>query len=98
MRIFLAIGISLCMLVSGAQGQTSKEQTIRIVRSASQPSRQGPVENFTGSVRVDPLFQATLVHLPEIGIRGNTHFPMSDLNNLQIADQLSKFLTEKKLD
>ena len=58
MRIFLAIGISLCMLVSGAQSQTSKEQTIRIVRSASQPSRQGPVENFTGSVRVDPLFQA----------------------------------------
>lgn len=40
----------------------------------------------------------TLVHLPEIGIRGNTHFPMSDLNNLQIADQMSKFLSEKKLD
>ena len=40
----------------------------------------------------------TVVHLPEIGIRGNTHFPMSDLNNLQIADQLSKFLSEKKLD
>ena len=28
---------------------------------------------------------ATLVHLPEIGIRGNTHFPFSDLNNLEIA-------------
>jgi hypothetical protein len=40
----------------------------------------------------------TLVHLPEIGIRGNTHFPMSDLNNLQIADQVSKFISEKKLD
>ncbi|NII28386.1 alpha/beta hydrolase [Pseudoflavitalea sp. X16] len=40
----------------------------------------------------------TLVHLPEIGITGNTHFPMSDLNNLQIADLLSKFLKEKKLD
>jgi Alpha/beta hydrolase family len=40
----------------------------------------------------------TLVHLPEIGIRGNTHFPMSDMNNLQIADQMSKFLSEKKLD
>jgi hypothetical protein len=40
----------------------------------------------------------TVVHLPEIGIRGNTHFPMSDLNNLQIADQMSKFLSEKKLD
>ena len=40
----------------------------------------------------------TVVHLPEIGIRGNTHFPMSDLNNVQIADQMSKFLSEKKLD
>jgi hypothetical protein len=40
----------------------------------------------------------TLVHLPEIGIKGNTHFPMSDVNNVQIADQLSKFLSEKKLD
>jgi hypothetical protein len=40
----------------------------------------------------------TVVHLPQISIRGNTHFPMSDLNNVQIADQLSKFLSEKKLD
>ena len=41
---------------------------------------------------------AKLVHLPDIGIRGNTHFPMSDLNNVEIADQISKFLAEKKLD
>jgi len=40
----------------------------------------------------------TVVHLPEIGIRGNTHFPFSDLNNVQIADLVSKFLSEKKLD
>jgi 4-carboxymuconolactone decarboxylase len=59
MRIHAAIAISLCMLASGAQSQTSKEQQmIRIVRSGSQPSRQGLAENFTGSVRVDPLFQA----------------------------------------
>jgi pimeloyl-ACP methyl ester carboxylesterase len=41
---------------------------------------------------------ARLVHLPEIGIRGNTHFPFSDLNNLDIADQVFRFLSEKKLD
>jgi hypothetical protein len=40
----------------------------------------------------------SLVHLPEIGVRGNTHFPMSDLNNLRIADLVSKFLKEKGLD
>jgi 4-carboxymuconolactone decarboxylase len=35
---------------------TGDAQTISITRSGSQPSRQGPAENFTGSVRVDPLF------------------------------------------
>jgi hypothetical protein len=40
----------------------------------------------------------TLVHLPEKGIHGNTHFPFSDLNNLQIAGLLSEFLAEKGLD
>jgi pimeloyl-ACP methyl ester carboxylesterase len=40
----------------------------------------------------------TLVHLPEIGIKGNTHFPFSDLNNLEIADLLSAWLKDKGLD
>jgi hypothetical protein len=41
---------------------------------------------------------AKVVHLPEIGIRGNTHFPFSDMNNLEIADLLSAYLKKKKLD
>jgi quercetin dioxygenase-like cupin family protein len=32
--------------------------TMEIKRNGSQPSRKGPAENFTGAVRVDPLFQA----------------------------------------
>lgn len=40
----------------------------------------------------------TVVHLPEVGIKGNTHFPFSDLNNLEIADLMSKWLKEKGLD
>jgi pimeloyl-ACP methyl ester carboxylesterase len=40
----------------------------------------------------------TLVHLPDIGIKGNTHFLMSDLNNLEIANHLSEFLKKKELD
>lgn len=39
-----------------------------------------------------------LIHLPEFGISGNTHFPMADLNNLQIADLVTQFLKEKQLD
>ena len=41
---------------------------------------------------------ATVVQLPKVGIRGNTHFPFSDLNNIQVADHLSAWLSEKKLD
>lgn len=41
---------------------------------------------------------ATVVHLPEAGIMGNTHFPFSDLNNLQVADELSTWLKQKGLD
>lgn len=40
----------------------------------------------------------TVIHLPEIGFHGNTHFPFSDLNNIKIADLLSNWLKEKGLD
>lgn len=39
----------------------------------------------------------TLVHLPEAGIRGNTHFPMSDLNNVDVANHMAAFLESKGL-
>lgn len=41
---------------------------------------------------------AKVVHLPKIGVYGNTHFLFSDLNNLEIADLMSDFLKDKKLD
>ena len=40
----------------------------------------------------------TVVHLPETGIRGNTHFPFSDLNNLEIADLMYKFPEKKSMN
>lgn len=41
---------------------------------------------------------ATLVHLPEIGVHGNTHFPFSDLNNLDIAELMEQWIKEKGLN
>ena len=45
---------------SGATPAASSEdsQMINITRSGSQPSSKGPAEYFTGTVRIDPLFQA----------------------------------------
>jgi hypothetical protein len=42
--------------------------------------------------------QARFVALPDIGITGNTHFIISDTNNLEIADLLSAYLAEQGLD
>jgi pimeloyl-ACP methyl ester carboxylesterase len=36
--------------------------------------------------------------LPDAGVRGNSHFMFSDLNNVQVADQLSAFLARHGLD
>jgi 4-carboxymuconolactone decarboxylase len=74
MKLFAATVISLSLLASasaqtsqsGAASGTSMStsvsgqdaQTIKITRSGSQPSRQAPAENFTGSVSVEPLFEA----------------------------------------
>ena len=41
---------------------------------------------------------ATVVHLPDVGLHGNTHFPFSDLNNLDVAKLMSDWLHEKRLD
>ena len=41
---------------------------------------------------------ATLVHLPEIGIKGNSHFLMGEKNNRQLADLMAAWLKEKGLD
>lgn len=41
---------------------------------------------------------AEIVHLPDIGIKGNTLFLMSDLNNQQIADLMANWLHKQGLD
>jgi hypothetical protein len=72
-----------------------------------EPSPVPGLDNWRARIAMARLFRdavnrhggdATLVHLPELGIRGNTHFAFSDMNNVQIADLLSKFLAEKHLD
>ena len=38
-----------------------------------------------------------VIMLPEIGIKGNTHFMMADLNNREVADAMEKWMKEKGL-
>jgi len=40
---------------------------------------------------------ASIVHLPEIGVYGNTHFLFADQNNVQIANLMEKWMKNKGL-
>lgn len=73
----------------------------------SQPSKDFGEDNWRVRLAMARLWvdainrqggDATLVHLPDIGVRGNTHFPFADLNNLKIAELMGNFLTKKGLD
>ena len=41
---------------------------------------------------------ASVLLLPDVGLYGNSHFMFSDLNNVEVADQMSLFLSAKGLD
>jgi len=66
----------------GVDGWRARLEMARIWRDA--------VNRYGGDV--------TVVHLPEAGLKGNTHFPFSDLNNVEVADLMSTWLKERKLD
>ena len=63
--------------------------------------------NYTNSLKLSRLFvetvnkyggKAQVLMLPEAGLKGNTHIPFADMNNVAVADLLSKFLAENGLD
>jgi hypothetical protein len=63
--------------------------------------------SYTNSLKHSRLFvdlinkyggKAQLLMLPDAGLKGNTHIPFADMNNVAVADLLSKFLTDNGLD
>ena len=54
--------------------------------------------NSSSTQSTNTAVMRNLMHLPDIGIQGNSHFAFTDLNNVQIADLLSDYLKSKGLD
>ena len=57
------VSLSMFVIAPAQAGQTKAPsagaaQTVEVTRGGSQPSQKGPAENFTGSVRIEPLFPA----------------------------------------
>jgi len=52
-----ALGIPAILCAQAVPSTQRKEANMEIKRSGSQPSTKGPADWFTGTVRIDPLFQ-----------------------------------------
>lgn len=74
---------------------------------AKEPTKVWNEDHWRSGLEMARLWAATVnkhggdakvVHLPEIGIKGNTHFIISDLNNVQVADLMADWLKGKGLD
>jgi len=52
-----ALGIPAILRAQAVPSTQRKEANMEIKRSGSQPSTKGPADWFTGTVRIDPLFQ-----------------------------------------
>lgn len=72
-----------------------------------EPSKNWAMDSWRVRLKMARLFaecinrhggDATVVHLPEQGIKGNSHFLFDEKNNAQLADLLSDWLKEKGLD
>ena len=73
----------------------------------NEPSDYWAMDSWRVRLRMARLFaecinrhggDATVVHLPQQGIKGNSHFLFAEKNNVQLADLLSAWLKEKRLD
>ena len=39
----------------------------------------------------------SVISLPDIGVKGSTHFMMADTNNVEVADVMENWMKEKNL-
>ena len=74
---------------------------------ATEPSDNWAMDSWRVRLEMARLFadcinrhggDATVVHLPELGIKGNSHFLFAEENNVQLADMLWQWLKDKGLD
>ena len=63
--------------------------------------------NYSNSYKLSQLFaekvnkyggNAEVLKLTDVGLKGNTHLPFADMNNVAVADELSKVLAKHGLD
>ena len=66
-------------------------------KSATYPRSLAQSKLFAETIYKDGG-KAQVLMLPDAGLKGNTHIPFADMNNVAVADLLSMFLAKNGLD
>lgn len=85
------------MLVFSAESRRFRalDSRMKMHSTAVRNEKTNTVQDFTS---LESRKARGVVHLPEVGIRGNSHFPFAEKNNLEVAGALEAWLKEKGLD
>ncbi|MBR2142981.1 cupin domain-containing protein [Anaerovibrio sp.] len=76
------------------------------IKTGSEPDSHWGLDNWRVRLNLAKKWEQTMkrhggdvqvISLPDIGIKGNTHFLMADLNNIEVADAMEAWMKEKGL-
>ncbi len=76
------------------------------IKTGSEPDSHWGLDNWRVRLNLARKWEAVMkkyggdakvVYLPDIGVKGNTHFLMADLNNKEVAGVMEDWLKEKQL-
>lgn len=76
------------------------------IKTGSEPDVHWGLDNWRVRLNLARKWEAVMkrhggdvkvIYLPDIGIKGNTHFLMADLNNKDVADVMDQWMQEKGL-
>ncbi len=76
------------------------------IKMGAEPDTHWGLDNWRVRLNMAKKWEQTMnehggdvqvVYLPDIGVKGNTHFLMSDLNNKEVADVMEQWMKDKGL-
>lgn len=88
-------GLIACTLQQAPARQLVHFQGIPVMILVGEASYHAPYDHCTAAYLAQAGVKTDFVRLEEVGVRGNGHMSMLEKNNLQVADVIMKWVSEK---
>jgi hypothetical protein len=93
-----AAGLVRCRLQTEPARQLTNLQRVPILMITSEASYHASYDSCTSQYLTQAGVQHTYIRLPDVGIHGNGHMMMLEMNNLRIASLIEQWTGYMELD